>query len=142
MSETRSTAGRRRRAATLMEVTISMILIAAALAAVGQAAWLVAAQRRSLSHRRMAQAEAVNAHERLSRVGWPDLTAERAGAEKLSAAARSTLPGGTLQVVVEDAQGEPAGKRVIVEVRWRDASGETAPHVRLVRWRYRTKRDK
>jgi hypothetical protein len=127
----------RRRGFGLIEMAISGLLIAAAMAVTVQVVGRVATDRRSVARRERAVVEASNLMERIAARPFDQITAESLAALGLPEAARASLPGSTLDVKVADSPDAPARKRITVEIRWRDRSGQAESPVRLVAWSYR-----
>lgn len=130
-------ARRRRRGFAMVELTISTLLIAAALAIVVQTVGWLAAQRRGAERRQRATQEAANLMERLAARPWDELTPELARSLTLSPATAATLRDGALDVAIAPGRGEPASKSVAITIRWGDRSGTSAAPVRLVAWVHR-----
>jgi prepilin-type N-terminal cleavage/methylation domain-containing protein len=125
----RPQSARTRRGFSLIELTASVVLLAAALAMTGELVLRVAAQRRSIDRRVVALHEAGNLLERLAAAEPGD----RADLPELvSAEDRLALPGGAVEVEV----GPPADglARLTVVVSWEDRPGVPAVPVRLATW--------
>ncbi len=130
-------AGRRRAAATIVEVTISMLLLTIMLIAVAQAMAQVVKQRRAVQRRLLATDVVANHMERAAALPWEELTAERMEAWRLASDVTDRLPDSKLTFHV-DATGEnPTAKRVIVELQWSNSAGDMVEPARLVTWRHR-----
>ena len=127
----------RRRGFGLIEMAISGLLIAAAMAITVQVVGWVATDRRSVARRERAVVEASNLMERIAARPFDEITPESLAALELPEAARSSLPGSTLTATVAARDDAPAGKRITVEIRWRGRSGQAESPVRLVAWAYR-----
>ena len=130
-------AHRRRGGYAMVELTISTLLIAAALAIVVQSVGWLAAQRRGAERRQRAIQEAANLMERLALRPWDELTPELARSLTLSPATSSALRDGMLDVAIAPGRGEPASKSVAITIRWGDRSGVPSAPVRLVAWVHR-----
>lgn len=126
-----------RRGFTLAELAIATLMLVLAMSATVRSFGWMLAQRREVQHRELALQEASNVLERVTALGWSDLTSDRAAACSLSEAARHRLPGATLKVALEAQQDPQPAKRIRVEVGWRDRSGALQPPIRLVSWVYR-----
>jgi Tfp pilus assembly protein PilV len=127
----------RRRGFGLIEMAISGLLLAAAMAATVQVVGWVALDRRSVARRERAVVEASNLMERIAARPFDEITPESLAALKLPEAARASLPGSVLSATVAAQDDAPARKRISVEIRWRDRSGNAGSPVRLVAWTYR-----
>jgi hypothetical protein len=130
----------RRRGVTVLELSIATILVATVLAGTAQLLSVVAAQQRESERRLAALHEAANHMERLAVWPWDELTSENLAQLQLSPETSQALPQGLLRVQVTDgaAAGEenPVGKRLSVEVAWRNSAGREVEPVRLVAWRF------
>jgi len=141
-----------RRGMTLLEALVAGVLLAAMMTICLQLFAAVAAERRAMENRQTAAQDAANLMERLIARPWNELTpsARRGKAEGgrgnsafrlqpsafgLPPSCRS-LPGGSVEIELITAAGQPEAKRITVSVHWQDRSGPAAP-VRLVAWRYR-----
>jgi hypothetical protein len=129
--------GRRRPGFGLIELAITGVLIAAAMATTLQVVGWVALDRRAVERRERAVLEASNLMERIAARPWDELKTEALSLLKLSETASRFLPGSTLELKVEPTEEAPARKKLTVEVRWRDRSGRPEAPVRLVAWAYR-----
>ena len=122
---------------SLVEVIAASAVLAACFLLATQMMNAVARQRRSTAQREVALAEAGNQMERLTLRPWDELTAEALAEVKLSELATEQLPGGELKLAVSTTAGEPAGKRLQLEIRYRMENGQFIAPVRLVSWIYR-----
>jgi Tfp pilus assembly protein PilV len=127
----------RRRGFGLIEMAISGLLLAAAMAATVQVVGWVAADRRNVARRERAVVEASNLMERIAARPFDEITPESLAALKLPEAARTSHPGSNLKASVTAQEDAPARKRITVEIRWPDGSGTAGSPVRLVAWSYR-----
>lgn len=127
----------RRRGLALLELTISTLLLAAALVIAVQSLGWLASQRRGAERRQRAIQEAANLMERLSARPFDELTPELARSVALSPASAAVLRDGTLDVAIAPAPGEPTSKSITVTIRWGDRSGVGPAPVRLVAWVHR-----
>lgn len=128
---------RRRRGFGLIEMAVTGLLIAVAMAATLQVVGWVAVDRRAVERRERAVLEASNLMERIASRPWAELSTESLSAIKLSEPSARFLPGSTLDLNVVPQEGEPARKKIVVEIRWHDRSGRDEAPVRLVAWTYR-----
>jgi prepilin-type N-terminal cleavage/methylation domain-containing protein len=127
----------KRPAFTILELTVAM----AVLAVIGVVAmkFSIAVGRRSADARQHQAAivEAGNVMERLAVRPWEQLTPDALRDVSLSDEARQAVPGAVLKVEVQQQPQEPGAKRLAVEIRWPDDSGQPVLKARLVAWRYR-----
>jgi Tfp pilus assembly protein PilE len=118
-----------------MEVIAAATLLGVVLLiAVPSLRW-VAAGRRDAAHRQLAAQEIANVMERVMAREWKDISTDAVAGEELSGEARDRLPGSVLRVEVADSSESPRAKRVTVELRWNDTSGQRLPPARLVAWK-------
>lgn len=127
----------RRRAFTLVEVTITALLLVVAMTVTAQLLGWVAAERRAVERRQCAIQEAANLMERLTSRPWSELTSETLARVPLSDEARQTLPGAELSVAAETSTAPVAARRLSLRLRWRNRSGGWEAPVRLTAWAYR-----
>ena len=124
----------RRRGFGLLEMAMTGGLILVAMAATVQVVGWIALERKAVERRERALLEAENLLERIVAVPWDDLTTESVARFRVSDAASDQLHGPTLKVQVLPSGSPPAQKRVVVEIRWADRSGQSEAPVRLVTW--------
>jgi prepilin-type N-terminal cleavage/methylation domain-containing protein len=125
-----------RRGFTLIEVTITVVLLAAAMTAIVQVLGWVAAERRATERRQWAIEEAANLMERVTAAPFEAITAESARAVTLSASIKEKLPGPELTLNVGGPEAVGEGKRVAIAIRWRGRGGTWEAPVRLAAWVY------
>lgn len=128
---------RRRNGMALAEVAAATILLAALGAFVAETVAWSAAEQRATQRREIALSEAANAMERTSIAGWAALEPKPSTEMALSPLAKRMLPGGRIIREVTDADGEPAARRIVIEVSWLNQAGERERPVRLTTWVYR-----
>jgi hypothetical protein len=125
-----------RRGITLAETTVAMVLLTAAIVAVAQLTASVAAQRRVAHRQATARLEVANQMEHLFALPWQNLNEENVAGRQLSAASKRGLPDPELSILVGPAEGEPAQRRIRVEVSWRDVGDRVRRTAGLTAWRY------
>jgi hypothetical protein len=128
-----------KRGSMLLESAVACVLLVA-LAGVCLKSFSAAAnQRLAVDQRQIALREAANIMEKLAAAPWEEL--ERAAGPAFAENAKKNLPreldGGSVKVEVASLEGEPAAKRLAVEIRWLDKDDRQAQPVRLTAWRYR-----
>jgi hypothetical protein len=121
---------------TMVEVTLSVFLLAIAMTTTVQIAGTMARERRSVERRSWALHEVANLMERLTAKPWDELTSDSArdASRSLVEAIRRKLPGGELSIAVEETHDGIAEKRVAIQLRWRDRVGVWERPVRLNAW--------
>jgi hypothetical protein len=119
----------------VMEASMATVLIALALISVAQL--LVAAGRyhRAVEWRQLAHRTAGNVMERIMLRDDRDVTAERLVALALPEETLRELPSAGLAVDVRDTDDQAPGKRIQVDVSWRNLGGQPE-RVSLVAWKY------
>jgi Tfp pilus assembly protein PilV len=126
----------RRRAVTILEVTVALALLAFGLVMTAQLLGLAARQRHAAGQLLVAQLEAANALERIAAMPYDRITSESLGNLTLSNDAKATLADGQLKANVETATDSgPRHKRITVEVAWPIGEGP-ARTVELTSWKY------
>jgi hypothetical protein len=132
---------RTRRAFTVLEVSVSTVLLLVVMSLAAQTLGLVIGQRLETERRQWALQQAVNVMDRLTVLPWENLSTDQATevASATVSAAISELPNGSVNVQIDDQTDGPADcKRVVVEVGWRSRPGQVPAPVRLTCWRFRT----
>lgn len=127
---------RTRRGSLLLEAVGATALMGVAIVLTVQVLGWTAAERRSAEHEVWARQEAINLVERLRAAPVDRLEpviAELSGPEPRAA---RFLPGGRVSIRMTDAPGEPAGKRLTVEVGWTGKGGLPAKPARLTTFVY------
>jgi type II secretory pathway pseudopilin PulG len=137
MSATRTASAERRRGFTLVEITASVVMLAAAMTLTVQLLGALAAERRAAERRLCAVQEVANLMERVAARPWAEVTPESLRTVSLSPRALQALPGAELTATVDDASAGPGGKRISLRLRWRDRAGTWTAPVRLSAWIYR-----
>ena len=125
-----------RRGTTLLEVCVSMIILAVASATAVQSLALVAGQRREAERALVAALEAGNLMERVHALPFSEVTADRLGQWELAPWCRERLPEARVVVQVHEEPEPVAGKRIVLALDWRGRDGQRSPPVRLTAWRY------
>jgi Tfp pilus assembly protein PilV len=125
-----------RRGATLIEATIALVVLTAAMLALAQMVTLSARQRRLTEARRIALQEVANQAERVAVMAWDDAAPDQLTAWEPSAELIAAIPAAECSVAVTDEPGPPAGRRVRLEVRWNDAAGQPVTPAGLTLWKF------
>ncbi len=131
-----------RRGSMLIEVTMATVILIVIMSVALKVLGVAAHERVAVERRQRAVLEVANVMERLAADPFDEVTPERAQRMTLSDAARHGLPGCELKVDLspsETAAKGGAAKRITVQLRWRDRSGEWAGPVRLTSWIYRVR---
>lgn len=127
----------RRRGYTLLELMTAMIVLGTATATIVPAIGWANAQRRAAESRQIAVLEASNIVERLSTQRWEDVTPDAVAKRKLSPVAAQSLRDPVLTVRIAAVKDNPDGKRLALELRWKNREGDFVVPVRLTRFLYR-----
>jgi Tfp pilus assembly protein PilV len=134
MIATSSISAARRRAFTMVEVTLSVFLLAVAMTTTVQILGWVATQRRAIERRQWAIQEVANLMEHLTAEPWDRVTPDSARALTLSDEIRRKLPEPELKLDVEETEAGRGEKRLAIQLRWRNRSGTWEAPVRLTAW--------
>ena len=126
--------------ATLIEVTVALVVLAAAMLALAQMVTLVARQRRLTEARRMALQEVANQAERIAVLPWDDAAPDKLTAWEPSTELLAGIPAAQCAIEVTDEPGPPAARRVRLEVRWNDAAGQPVAPAELTLWKFAERR--
>ncbi len=137
MSATRTTPAARRRGFTMLEITVSAVMLATAMSVTVQLLGALAAGRRATERRLCAVQEVANLMERVAARPWGEVTPESLRAVSLSPRALQALPGAELAATVDDASASRGEKRISLRLRWRNRAGTWTAPVRLTAWIYR-----
>lgn len=124
------------RGATLIEVTVALVVLAAALLALAQMVTLVARQRRLTEARRIALQEVANQAERVAVMAWDEAAPDKLTAWEPSPELIAAIPLSACSVRVTDEPGPPAARRVRLEVSWNDAAGQPVTPAGLTLWKF------
>jgi len=114
----------------LYEALAAFALFAVLLALCLQTAASTIKARRSADRRAQALLTAANVVEQLKALSYSELTDEGLAAARLEDTIARSLPEAKLQVAVVPLAGEPAGKRLDVEIRWPAIHGTSEAPVR------------
>jgi prepilin-type N-terminal cleavage/methylation domain-containing protein len=125
----------KRRAFTIVEILVALLLLGTLTAVCLQFFAGVIAQRREQSAELSAAEEAANIMERLAAVAWDDLPKQSGEQFSLSAQLKKVLPEGRVEVKVNDVTGPPPARRIAATVFWRPQPGEPERKARVVAWR-------
>ncbi len=137
MSATRTTSSTGRRGFTMLEITVSAVMLATAMSVTVQLLGALAAGRRATERRLCAVQEVANLMERVAARPWGEVTPENLRAVSLSPRALQALPGAELAATVDDASVSRGEKRISLRLRWRNRAGTWTAPVRLTAWIYR-----
>jgi hypothetical protein len=124
------------RGATLIEVTVALVVLAAAMLALAQMVALAARQRRLTEARRLAMDEVANQAERVAALPWDKVQPAEFTSWEPSAALTGAIPAVKCLAEVTDEPGPPAARRVRLEVQWTDAAGQPTSPVGLTLWKF------
>jgi type II secretory pathway pseudopilin PulG len=122
--------------ATLIEVTVALVVLAAAMLALAQMVTLVARQRRLTEARRMALQEVANQAERVAVMAWDEAAPDKLTAWEPSTDLLAGIPAAQCAIEVTDEPGPPTARRVRLEVRWTDAAGHPLKPAGLTLWKF------
>src|SRR5688572_22075331 len=114
---------RSRRAISVLELTLSLLVLTVVVTALAQLLATAAAHRRVTELRRIAVQEVANQAERIALLTWDETTAEKLGSLKPSESLQAANPAAKLQLALSDEAGPPVSKRIEIEVHWTDAAG-------------------
>lgn len=122
---------------SLLELIVALSLLGTATATIVPVLGWAHAQRRAAAARRFAVCEAENLLERITSADWDDVTQEKADVLRLPEAADDWLRAPRLTVAVVPEPQPPVGRRVTVEIRWKNREGDDASPVRLTGFVFR-----
>ena len=125
-----------RRGTTLIEATVALMVLSAAMLALVQMLSLATQQRRLTEVRRIALEEVANQAERVAALPWQGAAADQLKTWEPSAALLAAIPQAKCQIAVSEEAGPPAARRVHLEITWTDADGQPALPVGLTVWKF------
>lgn len=129
----RGGAKNRRRAFTMVEVAVTVLMLAVAMTTILHVLTWVAMERRAIERREWALEEAANLMERIAARPWKDVNAGAVKPLTLSEHLRGSLPDAELSIAVDEKAG-PQLKRVAIRIRWRNQAGTWVAPVRITSW--------
>lgn len=121
---------------TLIECLVAGAMLLVVMAMAAQLFSWDARERREAWRRQVAQQEAANVLERLSIESPESLSQERFERLALSPESAAWLPEGDLGVSATEFASPRPGKRIRIEITWRQTNGNPAPPVRLTGWAF------
>ena len=121
-----------RRGFTLVECTVALLIVGVASALAFQMLIQISQARQAMQRQQTALAEAANALERVTQLGYDALIPDRLAAESLSPAAQHLDEG---RLSVEAFGDKDGGQRLLARVTWRDRFG-VERSVALTTWVY------
>jgi Tfp pilus assembly protein PilE len=124
------------RGTTLIEVTVALLVLSAAMLALVQMLSLATQQRRLTEARRIALEEVANQAERVAALPWEGVTADKLTTWEPSASLLAAIPHAKCQIAVSDEPGPPAARRIHLEIAWTDSDGQPALPVGLTVWKF------
>jgi hypothetical protein len=127
-----------RQGSLLAEVAMSGAMLMIAMALTLKVLGWVGVERKVWDRRQWAAQEAANVMEKITSRPFREVKAETAQKLSLSPEVRRLLPDAELKVEVgeNDQAGGAGSKRVALQLRWHNRSGEWDAPVRLVSWIY------
>lgn len=126
----------RRKASSMIEVTVALFILASLITAVTKVTILTAHQRRAVERRQLAFSETANLMERAAATPWNETTTQQFAKFKLSSILQQQLPTATLRIEVDEIPQPLPAKRITIEVFWKNAVGRQVEPARLVSWKY------
>jgi prepilin-type N-terminal cleavage/methylation domain-containing protein len=127
---------RRRRAMTLIELTMSLMILGVAMVAVVQLLATTARQRRVASERRVALAEVANEAERIALLHWNQTAADKLSDWQPSADLAAVLPAARFSVEVTEQSEKPRTRQIRLQVTWSDSAGQPVDPVAVTVWKF------
>jgi type II secretory pathway pseudopilin PulG len=133
---------KRRCGFTILELTVSAIMLGAILAVAMKFFTTIGAQHRTVRRQQLAIRELANVMEGIAALPWDRLTPEGLRQTQLSEVARQGLPSAELAVEITQPDGEPQAKRIAVQIRWQDRPDLPPRPLRAASWRYNVEQPK
>jgi prepilin-type N-terminal cleavage/methylation domain-containing protein len=125
----------RQRGMTVVELTVSLVVLGVAMAAVVQLVALAASQRRAMAQRRIALQEIANQAERIALLPWSETAPDKLTGWQPSAELSEVLPAAQCSIAVSEEPAAPA-RKIRLEVAWTNSVGQPMEPVGLSIWRF------
>ncbi len=119
----------------LLELMVAGALLGVVTASVIPTLGWIVRQRKFNQERQAAILEVGNLMERLTSLGWNELTPQRAAQFKLSVPLENQLSEPRLTVAVNTE--EDTARHVLIQLSWQIGPGRASPPIRLAAWVYR-----
>jgi len=129
----RGSALSKRRAFTMVEVALTVLMVAVAMTTILQVLVWVASERRAIDRREWALEEAANIMERITAQPWNEISSEAVKSLSLPERMRESLPGVELSIAVDE-KPDVQLKRIAILLRWRNQAGVWDAPVRITSW--------
>ena len=126
----------RRSGATLLELSVALFIVTAAMGTMVQLLAVAAGQRRQLEYRRVALQEIGNQAERVALMRWDQTEPERFTNWEPSDELNSVLPAAKCTVEVSEETEAPKSRRIRLSVAWPNAAGQVGEPVAVTVWKY------
>lgn len=126
----------RRRGSMLVELVVASIVLAVVMTVCMQLLAATSRQQRYADHRQLASEELANLMERITAEPYESIKQETLRTRKLGDTAATRLRDPQLDIAVEAVSDPRAGKKISLQLRWRDAGEVFAAPVRLTSWVY------
>ena len=125
---------RRERGTMLLEVSLSLILAAAAMVTIAELVIIASHQRREAEWTSLATREAGNLMERAMMHPWQELTTEQLSLLTISTESARRLRGAELSITVNEDDARPRQKEISILLRWNNLADLPANPVSLSAW--------
>jgi type II secretory pathway pseudopilin PulG len=126
----------RRRAVTIVELVISLMILGLAMVSVVQLLATTARQQRVANQRRVALAEVANQAERIALLPWSEITADKLSEWKPSPELAAMLPAAHCTLQISDDSSSPKARQVRIQVDWTNGAGQPVDPVAITLWRF------
>ena len=123
-----------RRGSSIVEMIAAGVLLGVIFVTMVPVLSWAGAQRQSAEQRQWALQEVANLMERVSLQPWESLSEKTLSQLPLSEECRKRLRDANLAIRVVEEDPVPASKRVVLELRWKDRTGQTVSPIRLTAW--------
>src|SRR5262245_37580870 len=126
----------KQRGMTLVELSVSLVVLGVAMAALVQLVGLAASQRRAMAQRRIALQEVANQAERIALLAWSETAPDKLTSWQPSAELSEVLPAAQCTIAVSQEPATPSARRIRLEVAWTNSVGQPVEPVGLSVWRF------
>jgi hypothetical protein len=126
----------RRRAMTVLELTVALFILTTAMVAIVQLVATTATQRRAIEQRRIALQEIANQAERIALMSWDETAPGLLTSWQPSSDLSAVLPQATCTAQITDEAGSPTYRRIRLLLIWPNAAGQPLEST-LTIWKFR-----
>lgn len=128
--------GLNRRAMTLVEVGVALVVATSATIAVVELVSVAAQQQRIGRQREVAQMEVANQAERIALMAWEETAPDKLTSWQASELLLAEIPSASCSIKISDSRQPVASRRIDLSVAWTTAAGQAASPAKLTLWKH------